>query len=588
MSEALKKLRDLMREHGVDYYFVPHADAHQSEYVPEDVKRRDFISGFTGSAGDVLVGLDQAYLWTDGRYFLQAEKELDLDHFTLMKSTQGMAPPVDQWLGSEAKGKKVGVDPTVLTAGQAQKFSKALSNGSGELIFIDDNLIDQIRTVPDAPSSPVFLADEVVAGLTASEKIHNMQAALKQANVEAMAVNALDSIAWLFNIRGGDTPFNPLVISYAIVDQKGAHWFVDEHKLSEHVSAYCHQHGIEVHPYADIFKAMSLYQSVWIDPGFASSKMHQAIQGEAVLRQLPIDLAKACKTEAEIQSTQKAHIEDAAALIQFIHWIENNWQDQNEYTAAQKLFDFRAQNPNFKGASFETISGFGPNGAVIHYRVDEASALELQDNNLYLVDSGAQYPYGTTDVTRVMHFGEPTAEHKRHYTLVLKGHLALASAIFAHGACGFQLDTFARQFLWQDGLDYMHGTGHGVGVFLCVHEGPQRISPGPIAQSILPNMIVSNEPGVYLPGQHGIRIENLAFVKQVKGKDEHEIGVGPFYQLEDLTLVPYNAKLIETSLLTSEELAQINAYHTRVKKAVMPLLEGDAAVWLDKATSVLK
>lgn len=585
-SSSLEQCRALMREHGVDYYFVPHADAHQSEYVPEHLKRRDFISGFTGSAGDVLVGLDAAYLWTDGRYFLQAEKELNLDEFTLMKSTQGMAPPIHEWLATDAKGKKVGVDPTVLTAGQADRFAGALTEG-GELVFIDENLIDQVREVPAANSAPVFLADESVAGQTASDKIKQMQTALAEHKVNAMAVNALDSIAWLFNIRGGDTPFNPLVISYAVVDQNGAHWFVDAHKLDDAISEYCHQHGIEVHPYEDFFAALSVYDSVWIDPGFASAKMHQAINGTALLKQLPIDLAKACKTDAEIKSTIQAHREDAVSLINFIHWAENNWQGQNEFTAAQKLHEFRSQNSDFKGASFETISGYGPNGAVIHYRVEDDSALPLADDNLYLVDSGAQYQKGTTDVTRVMHFGEPTAEHKRHYTLVLKGHLALARATFAHGASGFQLDTFARQFLWEDGLDYMHGTGHGVGVFLCVHEGPQRISPGPIRQELLPNMIVSNEPGVYLPGKHGIRIENLSYIAEVKGKDQFNIGVGPFYQLQDLTLVPYNAKLIEMSLLTEQEVDQINAYHERIASEVLPQLSGDVASWCQKAIAKL-
>lgn len=585
ISEKLDALRAAMKSHQLDFYFVPSTDPHQSEYVPECWERRSFISGFTGSAGDVLVGLDQAYLWTDGRYFLQAENELDLNLYQIMKQTQGMAAPIHVWLGDHAAGKRVGVDPRVLTVTQAKRFKAALESVGGELVFLEDNLVDSIRTLPAHQSvQTIHLWPENFSGQTAANKLTQLQNVLKDQGHSAMLVNALDAIAWVFNVRGQDVEMNPLVISYAVITQTGAHWFVDQRKLLGEHLLYLKAEGVTVHDY-ESFKDFveALDGSVCLDPNVASAWMHSCVKADIKEERLPIDLLKACKNPVEQNGMRQAHVVDGVSLTRFIMWLETNWKGLDEHTAAEKLYEMRALHPDFRGSSFATISGYGSNGAVIHYRAHPDTALPLANDNLYLLDSGAQYWQGTTDVTRVMHFGEPTAEQKRHYTLVLKGHLALQRARFVQGTAGAQLDALARQFLWADNLDYMHGTGHGVGCYLCVHEGPQRISPGLINQPLLPGMVVSNEPGVYLPGKHGIRIENLCLINEVASGDQYNIGVGPFLGFEDLTLVPYNWKLIDSGLLTEEEKAQITAYHQRVWDALSPHFDAKEKDWLTQA-----
>lgn len=586
ISEKLQALRGLMQQHAIDFYFVPSTDPHQSEYVPECWQRRPFISDFTGSAGDALIGLDQAYLWTDGRYFLQAENELDLDYYEIMKQQQGMAAPIHEWFKEAAAGKTVGVDPRVLTATQAEKFQSALESVGGKLLLIEDNLVDQVRgDVDGSEIKQIHLWPEKYAGQSALNKISQCRAALENSGCEAMLINALDSIAWAFNIRGEDVQMNPLVVSYAVITKNSAHWFVDQAKLNAEHQAYLEEHAIVVHDYEQ-FKsfAAELQGKVWLDPNVASQWMLLALGGNELHKAaLPIDLLKACKNTVEIDGMRQAHITDGVSLTRFICWLEQNWQGMNEFSAAEKLYEFRSQHPDFRGSSFETISGYGPNGAVIHYRVEEDTALPLADDNLYLLDSGGQYWQGTTDVTRVMHFGEPTEEQKRHYTLVLKGHLALGHASFAHGVCGYHLDALARQYLWGDNLDFMHGTGHGVGCYLCVHEGPQRVSPGPIQQKLFPGMVVSNEPGVYITDKHGIRIENLCVINEVAKSDDYGIGVGPFMAFENLTLVPYNKKLIDFGLLNEQEKQWLDGYHQRVWDAISPLLDPVEKTWLQAA-----
>lgn len=585
IAEKLQALRSLMTQHGVDFYYVPSADAHQSEYAPACWDRRPYISGFTGSAGDALIGMDQAYLWTDGRYFLQAEQELDPAHFQMMKQKQGVAP-VDGWLADNAAGKSLGVDPRVITVAQAKKLKAAMESAGGKLVYIDSNLIDEVSGGLPMEIKPIHLWPMEYAGESAQDKISRVQAAMTEHACEAMLVNMLDSIAWLFNIRGNDIDVNPLVISYAAITKAGAHFFVDPAKLNDEHRAYFNDIGVTVHDYdafGDFVK--SLNGKTWIDSGVASAWIFDLISSDIHAERLPIDLFKACKNDVEKDGMRKAHQIDGVSLTKFICWLESNWEGLDEFTAAEKLYEMRAAHPDFRSLSFATISGYASNGAVIHYRAQKETALPLGDNSLFLLDSGAQYWQGTTDVTRVMHFGEPTAEHKHHYTLVLKGHLALGRARFVKGTCGHHIDALARQFLWAENLDYLHGTGHGVGCYLCVHEGPQRVSPATVQQPLLPGMVVSNEPGVYLPGKHGIRIENLCLINQVADGDSVGIGTQPFLGFEDLTLVPYNPKLVDFELLTDEERDQFNAYQTRVREALMPEMDEAERLWLLKVTS---
>lgn len=587
--EKLAALRALMKTHGCDYYYVPSTDPHQNEYVPEVWQRRAWISDFTGSAGDVLVGMEQAYLWTDGRYQLQAQQQLDSSCFELMVQAQGVAP-VHQWL-QQHTDIRVGVDPKVISVAQTDRLQDALLDAGGELVSIDGNLVDLVSSESTVlPANPVTVWPESYAGLSAQEKIVHVQRSLVDAQCDAMALNMLDQIAWMFNVRGSDIDYNPLVISYALITPDAAHWFVGPEKINAEVREHCEQCGITLHDYFDIVAFLENLDGVVVmDPSTASWWMLQQIdRAEVAMAPCIIDMMKACKNPVEQAGTIEAHRVDGLALCRFMRWVETNWRSGiTELSAAQQLQDFRYQHADCVGLSFNTISGFADHGAIIHYSATEASNKVVDDSNLYLVDSGGQYPYGTTDVTRTLHFGEPTPEQKTLYTAVLRGHIALSKLTFPHGTSGAQLDALARQFLWQQQWDYAHGTGHGVGSYLCVHEGPQRVSRAGSGSELelLPGMIISNEPGVYWPGQFGIRIENLCLVSECDGGQAH--GFGPFYCLQTLTLAPYQKNLIDVSALDLTEIQWLNDYHQRVYDQLAAEMNEADASWLKQATSAL-
>ena len=590
--EKLSALRGWMHLHALDFYYVPSSDAHQNEYVPSCWQRRVWLTNFTGSAGDALVSADKAYLWTDGRYVLQANKELDAQCFTLMLQQQGMAAPIDQWLASHRKPLRVGVDPRVLTISQYKRMQTALAEQGGEMVSIAENAVDLLwKDRPDLSHKPVMVYPVEYAGESVDAKLKRLRQAMTDKKIQAHALNNLDAIAWLYNIRGQDVEFNPLVISYALITQTQAYLCVETHKVSEPDQKALKSLGITVVDY-DQFEPLMRQQTglVWLDPGLASQWMANVIPvAQQFHAASPITLWKASKNPTEIKGTQIAHQRDGVAVVNFIHWLENHWKSGvDELSAADQLEQCRAQGKHYKGASFDTIAGFADNGAVIHYRASDKTNKKIDDTNLFLLDSGGQYLEGTTDITRVFHLGTPTAKQKRDYTLVLKGHLALRHAVFPEGTCGVHIEALARQFLWQKGLDFKHGTGHGVGAYLCVHEGPQRISPGMIPVPLQAGMIVSNEPGVYFPGQYGIRIENLCLIQQAIPADQCETQHGPFYTLRDLTVVPYARNLIEVSLLTVEEIQWVNEYHANVFEALHKDLSTEVQEWLKKATAPLR
>lgn len=581
LVQRIEALRNKMREQGIDYYYVPSIDQHKNEYVPDCWQRRTWISGFSGSAGDALIGLNEAYLWTDARYFLQAENELP-KHFTLMKQVQGVAP-VDGWLRKNAVGKTLAVDPKVVSLTQGQRLGQAMMDAQGKFVDLEENLVDAVwRDQPKLSGAPVVIYPEHYAGLSANAKIQQVRDALQNVKADAHVISMLDAIAWVYNIRGCDVAFNPLVISYALISAKEAYLFVDPAKIQD--KAYFAAEGITLLPYeAFAAELQKLSGKVWVDAGSASLWLSQQLKhAQLHLEASPISLLKAVKNPTELAGMQLAHEKDAAAMIEFIQWLERNWPSQTEISASDKLAAVRKQDTDFRDLSFDTISAYASNGAIIHYRASDASAKKLDDKALYLLDSGAQYWQGTTDITRVFHFGEPLSMEKRHYTLVLKGHLALRHAIFPAGTFGENLDILARKPLWDAGLNYGHGTGHGVGCYLCVHEGPQVISPRGSGVPLLPGMIVSNEPGVYFPGQYGIRIENLVYVKV-----HSKTAMGEFYTFEDLTLVPHNRKLIDTDLLSAQEIEWINQYHTRVYRTLAKRVSAEAAAWLKAACADL-
>ena len=589
VNERLTGIRQSMRQVGIDYYYVPAADPHQNEYVPPRWQRRRWLTGFTGSAGDALIGAEKAYLWTDPRYTIQAKQQLDVHQFELMTMSQGMAPPIHEWLAEHGADKVIGVDPQVITMRQASLMQEALESVGGKLVPLVNNFIDQLwEDVPSLTSAPIRILDDQYTGQSTVKKLATMRQHLKQAGCVATIVTALDAIAWVLNIRGDDVKYNPLVISYIIITNDDVMLFIESSKVSDAQRKQLEDQGVSIHSYetfADM--AHQLQGRVMLDDSVTSWWVTQQLaQAKVVNKASPITLMKACKNDVELKNTTEAHRIDGVALVKFIHWLEQHWQEgYNEYELGEKLLAYRQQHPDSIGPSFTTISAFAGNGAICHYDPRPETALLVDDSDMYLLDSGGQYLTGTTDVTRTMHFGMPKPEHIKYYTLVLKGHLALARLVFPDGTCGEHIDIIARQYLWQDHVNYGHGTGHGVGVFLCVHEGPQRISPGQTRVPLKPGMIVSNEPGIYFSDDFGIRIENLCKVIQVASSNP--IDHIPYFGFEDLTLVPYNRKLIDLGLLTQEEITQVNEYHARVKRCLYDDLDASEQVWLDAATAPL-
>ncbi len=600
IAHRLNSLRMRMKQWQLDYYYIPSTDAHQNEYVPSPYQRREWISGFSGSAGDALVGQNVAYLWTDPRYHLQAEQELDLQYYQLMKWGQLDVPSIEVWLQSQGHALRVGVDPRVISLDKERRISHHLKAVEGLLLPIDTNLIDAISdgetgVIQANTMHPVrFIRTET----SVAQKLEHIRDQLALHHAHAFVTNVLDEIAWMFNIRGQDILYNPLVISYAIITKKQAIWYVDEKKVDNLMRKILAEVHVTIASYEAIAADLQgLDESVWLDPKTASVWMASKVsQGSSRLLEYasPISLPKAVKDQQEQMGAYEAHIFDAVAMIQFLYWLERHWRDGiTEAAAAEQLARFRQAHAWCMGLSFETISAFGAHSAMIHYTAGSASRTIIDDSSLYLVDSGGQYcgrqesrDYcGTTDITRTIHLGVPTALEKKHYTWVLKGHLALGHAVFPKGVCGENLDVLARQYLWQAGLDYGHGTGHGVGSYLCVHEGPHSISPRSTQVPLEPGMIVSNEPGLYLPGHYGIRIENLCMVT-LRGEPV-EAGKRQYYRFKDLTLVPYARALIDVFELTQQEKVWIDSYHKHIFNTLSARLGEAEQAWLVHATAPL-
>lgn len=591
MAEAqqrLAALRAQMQAHGVAYYWVPSNDAYFSEYVPACWQRRCYLTGFTGSHGAALVGLEDAYLWTDSRYFLQANNQLDLEHFTLMR--QGIDSTVLEFLSEQAKEQLVGVDPRLMSMDDINQWQRQARQHNFTIGLLDKNLVDAVWTaVPELPQAAIRQYSEEYAGKSAGDKVDELREKLAAHNADYLLVTTLDALAWLTNLRGSDVDYNPLFIGFAVVAMESVVLFVDQAKVTAELSQYLESQGIRL---ADSDKLQSylkgLQGSVWCDPQCTNQWTKAQLEAnKLLLLPSPIHLMKAVKNPTEQAGIIEAHRRDAVAMVRFLVWLQSNWQGLTECTLADRLEQFRAEDPDFQGLSFPTIAGYRDHGAIIHYKAVVETAHEISDQGVLLLDSGAQYLQGTTDITRTMHLGEPTEGERHHYTLVLKGHIALSQAVFPHGTCGENLDVLARCALWQERLDYGHGTGHGVGCYLCVHEGPQRISPIASKVPLLPGMVVSNEPGVYFAGQYGIRVENLVMVESLADKDQSATGHGPFYGFKDLTLVPHAKNLIDSELLSTSEIEFINDYHKRVYDVLAEDLKPVEKAWLQKACSAL-
>ncbi len=595
-GDHLASLRAELARRELHGFIVPRADEHQGEYVPARAERLSWLTGFTGSAGAAAVLPEKAAVFVDGRYTVQVREEIDLDQFEPRHVTE---QPLSAWLKENlSEGQRIGFDPWLHTESQVQQLRKAVGAAQGELVACETNPLDAAwPDQPEAPLAPVVLQELDFAGKASFEKRAEIAAKLKEADCHATVLTLPDSIAWLLNVRGGDVPCTPLPLSFLILGDDGvASWFLDERKLSDAVREEL-GNGIEVRDpsgLADALDALGTRNAkVMVDPASAPVWVFERLEAagaEIVKAADPCQLPKAQKNAVELQGTRNAHLRDGAALTRFLSWLDREAPAQitagelSELDLVKKLLSFREGDSRFRDSSFETISASGPNGALCHYRVSPENDRRLGTGELYLVDSGAQYLDGTTDVTRTIAIGEPSAEMRDRYTRVLKGHIALALARFPKGTNGGQLDSLARYSLWQAGLDYDHGTGHGVGSYLSVHEGPQRIAKAGSTVALLPGMILSNEPGYYKAGEYGIRIENLVTVVEQELQPGEDRAMLAF---ETLTLAPIDTSLIERSLMTDIEVAWLDAYHLRVRDALLGQLEGEDAAWLRKATQPL-
>jgi Xaa-Pro aminopeptidase len=571
-------------------FLVPHSDQHQNEFLPPSEERLAWLTGFTGSAGVAIVTEKGSALFVDGRYILQAPKQVDTKLFEVLQVPE--AKP-SAWLRDTlVRGNAVGYDPALHTIKEIERLTKALSAVGIRLTPVADNPIDAQwgKERPKPSTAQIFTQPAEFAGRSAQEKIAQVQATLTKDGQDAVLLTAADSVCWLFNIRGGDIKHTPVALAFALVPASGRPTlYIDPAKVGENVRG-------ALSSYMDIAKPEDLDEKlrtlagekakVRLDPDQASMHFARVLESGGVKFERgddPCILPKAIKNTAEIEGARAAHLRDAVAMARFLAWIDEVGESGrvDEVSAAMKLEDFRRETGQLKDISFDTISASGPHGAVVHYRPTHASKRVLDKGSLYLIDSGGQYANGTTDVTRTVAVGKPTAEMRRHYGLVLKAHIAIATARFPKGTRGQDLDPYARRPLWDAGLDFDHGTGHGVGSYLSVHEGPQRLSR--LGSEVLePGMILSNEPGYYLEGKYGIRLENLILIMPLETIDGGERKMMGF---ETLTLVPFDRRLIDPKQLVPPELAWLNAYHARVRREIEPLLLSDDRPWLRHATA---
>ncbi|SDU26675.1 aminopeptidase P family protein [Stappia sp. ES.058] len=590
-SARCAALRQDLARRKLDGFLVPRADAHQGEYVPPSDARLEWLTGFAGSAGIAVVLADEAAIFVDGRYTIQVREQVDTQVFTPMHLTE--CPPT-QWLAKTLKpGARLGYDPTLHTISGTRRLKAACLAAGAELVAVADNAVDAVwedRPVP--PLGAVAVHADALAGEAASDKIARMGAKVGDAGADAFVLTQPDSIAWLFNIRGSDVAHTPLPLSFAILPAKGKpRLFIDGRKLSNAVRD--HLVGLaEVEEPVGLVPALAEMgragASVMLDPDWTGDALASAVLGAGgTIREGadPITRAKAVKNDAEIAGARAAHLRDGAAYARFLAWFDRAVLDGplDEIGVAERLEAFRAETGALREISFDSISAAGPNAAICHYRVERKSNRPIPPDSLFLIDSGGQYEDGTTDITRTLAVGSVSDEMKRHFTLVLKGHIAIATARFPVGTTGAQIDALARIDLWRAGLDFDHGTGHGVGSYLSVHEGPQRIAKtGHVALD--PGMIVSNEPGYYKADSHGIRIENLELVT---GPSEIDGGERPMLGFEALTLAPIDRRLMVKAMLSDEEHAWVDRYHARVLAEIGPLMDDETTEWLRAATAPL-
>ncbi len=593
IQKRIQMLREKMKEKGLQAYLVVSDDFHASEYVGDYFKCREFISGFDGSAGSVVVTADQAGLWTDGRYFLQAEEQLQGTGVDLYKMGEEGVPTIAEFLKSVLKdGDVLGFDGRTVSSSMFQTLRAKL--GDGVRLSMKMDLVGDIwENRPAMSAEPVMELDVCYAGKSRSEKIADLRAGLAEKKADYTVIASLDDLAWLLNIRGNDVEYNPVVLSYALIGKDSFCYYVNESVLSAEVRASLEKDGITVCPYEDFYGDLEKIEkgnTVLVDSERVNACVMQSLpMGIYVLEEDNLTLVpKAKKNPVEVENERQAHIKDGVAVTRFIYWLKHHVgkEAMTELSVAEKLDSFRQMGEHYQGQSFAPIAGFREHGAIVHYEATEETALSIEPESFLLLDTGGQYLEGTTDITRTIALGEISQEAKTHYTAVLRGNLNLANAKFKYGCSGLNLDYLARSPLWEMGLDYNHGTGHGVGYFLNVHEGPQNIRyrMGKVKDNQIfeEGMITSDEPGLYLTNKYGIRLENLMVCKKAE-KNEY----GQFMNFETLTMVPFDLDAIDASQMTQGEKSLLNAYHKKVYETIAPYLPDEEKEWLKEQTKAV-
>ncbi len=588
IAQRLASLRDLMRREKLDAFIFPSTDPHNSEYVPDRWKGREWISGFNGSAGTAVVTLHSAALWTDSRYFLAAEDQLSGTEFQLMKIKIEGTPTISEWLGQQLRdtnGAQVGVDGLVNSMASVEALISDLRHEGG--IVVRTNL-DPLETIwadrPAIPSDKVNIQPMEFAGETAESKLMRIRKALRALHADGMLVSALDDIAWTLNLRGTDVHCNPVFVSYLLISSSEAILYINKEKLTAEVETYLREQGVRTAAYDEAKQGIGQYAeyNILLDPNETNYTLSRLVRVQEVVRHVsPIPAMKAVKNEAEIRGYRSAMLKDGIALVKFLRWLKPAVEagGQTEISIDRKLTGLRAEQPLFRDISFDTIAGYGVHGAIVHYEATPETDIPLEPHGFLLLDSGAQYQDGTTDITRTIALGPVTDYEKHIYTLVLKGHIQLELCKFPSGASGTQMDILAREAMWREGLNYLHGTGHGVGAYLNVHEGPHQFRMEWMPAPFVENMTVTDEPGIYLPGRFGVRTENTLIIKHYKDTE-----FGRFLQFESLTLCPIDTTPILKDELLDEEVHWLNDYHKHVYDVLAPHLEGADLEWLREAT----
>lgn len=589
IAQRLEALREVMRRENLDAFIFPSTDPHNSEYVPDRWKGREWISGFNGSAGTAVVTMHSAALWTDSRYFIAAADQLSGTEFQLMKLKIEGTPTISEWLGSELRevsSAQVGVDGMCNSAANVEVLVSDLRREGGITVRTNLDPLDIVWTDrPQIPASKVEIQPVELAGETVASKLTRIRKALRDLHADGMLMSALDDVAWTLNLRGTDVHCTPVFVSYLLISTTSATLYINKEKLTPEVEAHLESQGVKMAGYDDVRKGIKEYAeyNILLDPNETNYTLSRLVDVQEVIRhKSPIPAMKAIKNEAEIRGYRSAMLKDGVALVKFLRWLKPAVEagGQTEISIDKKLTSLRAEQPLFRDISFDTIAGYGAHGAIVHYEATPETDIPLEPHGLLLLDSGAQYQDGTTDITRTIALG-PVSDYEKHiYTLVLKGHIQLEICKFPSGASGTQMDILAREAMWREGLNYLHGTGHGVGSYLSVHEGPHQFRLEWMPAPFLENMTVTDEPGIYLAGQFGVRIENTLLISHYKDTE-----FGKFLQFESLTLCPIDTTPVVKEELLPEEVAWLNEYHQHVYDMLAPHLddEGDKE-WLRKAT----